>query len=257
MSVRIKNPSMEIQRAYTPLNLSTEEIHLVVKRYSDGELSKYLHVLTPGVATVWVNQGFKEWEYKEGQWDHVVFVAGGTGITPAFQLCLIALQRQKFFPSGRRTRLSVLAATKSPATILLREDFMDMKRNHGGLLDVKYFVDSVPKGSTLPEDVFQGPITEKVIRDTICPPTKGLLGWRSRKGLVVPHEKTLVLVCGPDQFTRYIAGPHGSVKSKQGPKGGLLNNVEGIEVFKMLETRDEDHVDNLHRQRGMRVMKAD
>jgi ferredoxin-NADP reductase len=54
MSLKIKNPSLEIERSYTPLNLSPNEIHLVVKRYAEGELSRFLHILTPGVVTVWV-----------------------------------------------------------------------------------------------------------------------------------------------------------------------------------------------------------
>lgn len=263
MSLRIKNPSLEIQRSYTPLNLSSEEIHLVMKRYPNGELSRYLNILNPGSATVWINQGRQEWIYEEGQWDHVVFVAGGTGITPAFQLCLSALKRQKIKGERdatlKKTRFTVLAASRNADSLLLRNEFRMIDKVHGdGLLKVKYFLDTVPKGITLPNDVQSGPITEKVLRETIFPlPTKGWFNWGNSKS-VVPQEKVMVLVCGPDGFTKFVAGEHGGLASNQGEKGGLLKDVEGIEVFKMLESRDVDiPVDTKKEKRGMRIMKLE
>ena len=268
MSVKVKNPSLEIERSYTPLNLSPNEIHLVVKRYPEGELSRYLHVLTTGVATVWVKQGRHEWVYEEGKWDHVLLVVGGTGITPAFQLCLNGLQRQKLRGEGdlgskKKTKFTVLAATRDVKSILLREEFKTIEKLYGeGNLSVKYFLDTVPRGAKLPLDMVQGPITEKSIHDAIRPaPVRGWLDWRKQSKAVSPEEENvMVLVCGPDGFTRYIAGAHGGVVSKQGVKGGLLRNVEGIGLFKMLESRDvDDPVINGKKEerRGMQVMKVE
>ena len=267
MSVKIKNPSLEIERSYTPLNLSPNEIHLVVKRYAEGELSRFLHILTPGVATVWVKQGRTEWTYEEGKWDHIVFVVGGTGITPAFQLCLNGLQRQKMkgevYPDKKKTKFTVLAATRDVKSVLLREEFKTISKLYGdGNLQVKYFLDTVPKGTKLPADIVQGPITEKVIHDSIRPtPVRGWLDWRKPAKTVKPEEENvMVLVCGPDGFTQYVAGPHGGVVSKQGVKGGLLQNVEGVEVFKLLESRDvDDPVKSIKRERtrGPPVMKIE
>ena len=266
MSLKIKNPSLQIQRSYTPLTLSPNEIHLLVKRYPDGELSRFLHILTPGLATVWVNQGRQEWVYEEGEWDHVVFVAGGTGITPAFQLCLTALQRQKFRGEVdsrvKKTRFSVLAAAKDAGSVLLRDDFEAMRQSHGdGCLDVRYFLDNAPKGTKLPGDVQPGPITEKILQQTIRPTSSVGGGWFSKsstsKAGKETNEKVMVLVCGPDGFTRYISGDHGGVTSKQGPKGGLLEKIEGIEVFKMLESRDDDIFNPPKTRRGIPVMKVE
>lgn len=259
MSLRIKNPSLQIQRSYTPLNLSSEEIHLVIKRYPDGELSRFLHILTPGKATVWVNQGRHEWGFEEGEWDHVVFIAGGTGITPAFQLCLSALQRQKLRgevdASVKKTKLTVLAAAKNAESLLLRNEFQMVDKLHGeGLLNIKYFLDTLPRGMKLPNDIQPGPITEKVIRDAIFPPvSKGWFPWNNKTP--VTAGKAMVLVCGPDGFTKYISGEHGGVASRQGEKGGLLRDIDGIEVFKMLESRDEDMpIEARKEKRGMPVM---
>ena len=218
---------------------------------------------------MWVNQGRQEWVYREGEWDHVVFVCGGTGITPAYQLCSTAMERQRILEDAvkgkdggwRKTRFSVVCAVRDVSSILLRDEFRDVKRQFGedGLLDVRYYVDSLSStttasGNKLPGDVLPGPITEKVIWETIKPSKKekplGWTGWFQRsekkkeddKKLVVQDEKVMVLVCGPDGFTRYIAGPHGGVAPRQGPKGGLLTNVEGIELFKLLESRSVEDV---------------
>jgi cytochrome-b5 reductase len=267
MSVKIKNPSLEIERSYTPLNLSPNEIHVVVKRYAEGELSRFLHILKPGVATVWVKQGRTEWAYEEGKWDHIVFVVGGTGITPAFQLCLNALQRQKLkgegYPGKKKTKFTVLAATRDVKSVLLREEFKTIDNLYGdGNLQFKYFLDTVPTGTKLPGDLVEGPITEKIIHDTIRPPpVRGWLDWRKPATTVMPDEENvMILVCGPDGFTRYIAGPHGGVVSKQGVKGGLLQNVEGIEVFKLLESRNVDDAVMSRKKEGTRgppVMKVE
>jgi ferredoxin-NADP reductase len=247
MSVQIQNPSLQIQRSYTPINLSSEEIHLVVKRYADGELSRFLHVLTPGQAVVWVKQGRQEWDFGDGDWDHVLCIVGGTGITPAVQLVLSALQRQKLKakqdPSLKRTRFTILAAARNAESMLLRRDLAAVNHVHGdGLLNVKYFLDAVPKGVKLPDDIQLGPITEKSICQALAPHNKQKKGWFSwgagRKGGTL--ERTMVLVCGTDGFTAYVAGEHGGVVAKQGIKGGLLKDISGIQVFKMLETPNED-----------------
>jgi cytochrome-b5 reductase len=213
---------------------------------------------------VWVNQGRQEWVYEEGEWDHVVFLAGGTGITPAFQLCLAALQRQKYReqadPAVKKTRFSILASARESGSVLLRDDFEAMRQNYGdGYLDVRYFLDNVPKDGKLPKDVHAGPITEKILQETIRSGKSG--GWFSRsstsKAGEKKDEKVMVLICGPDGFTRYISGDHGGVISKQGPKGGLLEKIEGIEVFKMLESRDDAAVDPPKQRRRIPVMKVE
>ncbi len=184
-------------------------------------------------------------------------------ITPAFQLCLNALQRQKLrgeVDAGlKKTKFTVLAAARNAESLLLRNEFQMVDKVHGdGLLTVKYFLDTVLKGIKLPNDVQLGPITEKVIRDAISPPSsKGWFNWQNQKSAVT-GMKTIVLVCGPDGFTKYISGEHGGAVSRQGEKGGLLKNVDGIEVFKMLDSRDgETPVDSRKAKRGMPVMKID
>lgn len=57
MSVYLKEPTLQIERAYTPLydvftgaeNLTGAVLDLIIKRYQDGELSRYAHRLRPSL----------------------------------------------------------------------------------------------------------------------------------------------------------------------------------------------------------------
>lgn len=53
-SYYVKEPSLQVERAYTPLALlSRADPHTLsfwVKRYTDGEMSRYLHRLRPSAA---------------------------------------------------------------------------------------------------------------------------------------------------------------------------------------------------------------
>jgi len=46
--VWVKDDSMQITRPFTPITYSRDHFDLMVKRYKDGQVSKYLHHLSPG-----------------------------------------------------------------------------------------------------------------------------------------------------------------------------------------------------------------
>lgn len=105
LSLYVKEPSLQIQRAYTvsssppplsdlatpadlpgpvsreqPLSATSfdstgpAELDLVVKRYHDGELSRYIHRLGPG-SELHVRGPSVTWWYRTQDWDEVVFVS--------------------------------------------------------------------------------------------------------------------------------------------------------------------------------------
>ncbi|PWN54426.1 hypothetical protein IE53DRAFT_382984 [Violaceomyces palustris] len=121
-SVYFKEPSLQIERAYTPLydtllgtksrSLSPRDdpplLEFLIKRYTDGELGRYAHRLGLG-DKVEVRGPLDTWSWswqsrkphygsssvsKDEQLpDEVVMIVGGTGITPAFQLLTSVLGR--------------------------------------------------------------------------------------------------------------------------------------------------------------------
>lgn len=79
VSVWLKQPDLQIQRAYTPLEADVffrageGKLELLVKRYADGELSRWLHRLNVG-DEVGVRGGVLTWATPQ-VCDEVVFVS--------------------------------------------------------------------------------------------------------------------------------------------------------------------------------------
>ena len=84
-AVYIRQPELQIQRAYTPLSLDCfaptsqggnapeiRSIRMLVKRYNDGEVSSYLHRLKPQ-DTVYVRGPVRTWTLPDC--DHLIFVS--------------------------------------------------------------------------------------------------------------------------------------------------------------------------------------
>lgn len=53
-SYYIKEPTLQVERAYTPISMHARQdttiLSFIIKRYVDGEVSRYLHRLRPGAA---------------------------------------------------------------------------------------------------------------------------------------------------------------------------------------------------------------
>ncbi|KAF2128866.1 hypothetical protein P153DRAFT_27297 [Dothidotthia symphoricarpi CBS 119687] len=92
-SVQIKQPQLQIARAYTPLPPTSdgegkdEDMRLLIRQETGGELSTYLHRL-PEQSTIELRGPNTEFELPDGI-NEVLFLAGGTGIAPAMQVAYI------------------------------------------------------------------------------------------------------------------------------------------------------------------------
>ena len=79
-AIYIRQPELQIQRAYTPLNLEgfklegsdDRSIELLIKRYQDGEVSSYVHRQSPG-DELWVRGPVRTWTLPEA--DELIFVS--------------------------------------------------------------------------------------------------------------------------------------------------------------------------------------
>ncbi|KAF2855051.1 hypothetical protein T440DRAFT_464362, partial [Plenodomus tracheiphilus IPT5] len=98
-SVQIKQPELQIARAYTPLPISGEEnqdgggdktrdMRLLIRQETGGEVSTYLHGL-PVPSTLELRGPHVELQVAWEEVEEVVFLAGGTGIAPAMQIARI------------------------------------------------------------------------------------------------------------------------------------------------------------------------
>ncbi|KAF3922687.1 hypothetical protein ABW21_db0204294 [Orbilia brochopaga] len=229
-SVQVKQPQLQIQRQYTPLpppsfssHTDDDNISLFVRAVSAGEVSTYL--LSRAVGDTIELRGpviTYPWSPDPSISDdtppptsttaprNVLFLAGGTGISPALQVARHLLSQSR---STQPHNLTILFASRSSAETPLPHLLALQKLKSPSLnIDVRYFYDD--KGTV----ISKGDV-EKCIAGT---------------------DPDLVMVSGPEGFVTHFAGPKGwkNGEETQGALGGIIGEVlrrrkQQIEVVKL------------------------
>jgi hypothetical protein len=269
-SVQLKQPQLQIARAYTPLpprphaTLAGEEataaadVRLLIRAEHGGEVSTYLHRL-PERATIELRGPNVECELPHDI-RQIVFLAGGTGIAPALQVAQAM---------GRRTgsSMSILWANRRRDECVggVSDEHIPTSQNRGS-----WWKSLMGLGQSAAQEVTaQSPISQgkgAVVQELDA------LKERSRASTqelsvhqelsvqyFVDEEKTfitqrhvaerihalpsnetgskLILVSGPDGFIEYWAGKKLWVGGRevQGPLGGVLGQMDlkDWKVFKL------------------------
>jgi nitrate reductase (NAD(P)H) len=175
-----------VMRPYTPMtNDSTlGHVDFLIKVYfanthpkfpEGGKMSQLLDSLKIGDCIevkgpmgefVYQGKGAFSWHNKPRKCSHISMIAGGTGLTPCWQVALSVLS-----DPDDQTKVSLLYANQTPADILAREQLDELARKHPQRFSIWYTVDRVPEGLEWPYDV--GFINEKLIKMHLFPPGDG------------------------------------------------------------------------------------
>ncbi|KAI8980634.1 cytochrome-b5 reductase [Trametes punicea] len=188
-------------RPYTPISPSDlpGELTFLIKRYDTGKMSKHIHELKPG-DKLSIKGPIPKFDYKINQFDEVGMIAGGSGITPMYQILEHALHN----PSNK-TRFTLIFANVTEKDILLKEEFDALKAKYPKTFNVVYTVD---QGSPN----WKGPVgyvNSELVMQHLPPPNLG--------------EKAKIFVCGPPGQVAAVAGPKEGMK--QGELGGILKQL--------------------------------
>jgi len=260
-SVLFKQPQLQIARAYTLLPPSPsqppEELRFLIRRERNGEVSSYLHRLQPG-AEIELRGPTAEYSLPPAtRARKIIFLAGGTGITPALQAAeaaqtqaqgadvhiLWANRRREDCEGGKSDTVlpssswgETVAGWFSPFSTPAKDDSAQttavegraksdivrrlevLKRAGGGRVAVDYFVDE--EGSFIrPVDALT------LVRGAFSPESEAEEG------------KDLLFVSGPEGFVSAWAGRKewvGGIET-QGRLGGVLGKLDlkGWEVVKL------------------------
>ncbi|KAF7523543.1 hypothetical protein PCG10_006521 [Penicillium crustosum] len=164
----------DVARSYTPTSNNTDlgRLELVIKCYPDGLLTgKYLANLKVGDKTLF--RGPKgAMKYKKGLCKKIGMVAGGTGITPMYQLIRAICQDET-----DTTEVSLILANRSEEDILLRKELEAFANNYPKNFKLWYMLDKPPQNWAYGK----GFVTQAVMTAK----------------LPAPSPDTKVMLCGP------------------------------------------------------------
>lgn len=158
-------------RPYTPTTTPDIKDHfeLVIKRYGDGMVPRYMHERKEGDEVI-MSGPHEGGHYVRGMAREIGMVAGGTGITPFISMIRTIMRE------GSDTKVSLLFANKSVEDIILKNEF-DRYAAECANFKRYYVIDKAPPGW----DMGQGRITPELLREK----------------LPAPSDQTVIFVCGP------------------------------------------------------------
>jgi len=188
-------------RPYTPISEEDARGHvdLLVKKYPDGPMSSHLHGLQPG-DRLEVKGPLPKYPWTANKHDHVALVAGGTGITPMWQLC-----RAIFGNPEDKTKVTLVFGNVSEADVLLKQELEKLENTYPQRFRAFYVLDNPPKSWT----GGSGVISKELLK-TVLPEAK--------------EENVKVFVCGPPGMMNAVSGNKKSPKD-QGELVGILKEL--------------------------------
>jgi len=178
IAIRHEVDNKQIARSYTPTSSNKDRgrLELTIKVYPDGKLTPWLKSLNIG-DTVEIRGPKGEMKYHKNLVKEMGMIAGGTGITPMFQIV-----RRICEDPRDDTKTTLLYANKTEADILMRKELDEFAAKYEQFR-VHYVLSSPPDG-------WQGGTgrVNKQMIDQHLPAPAG--------------DDTKVLVCGPDPMMK-------------------------------------------------------
>ncbi|KAI2626073.1 ferredoxin reductase-like protein [Hypomontagnella submonticulosa] len=190
-----------VVRPYTPTSDEDTKgcIELVVKKYPNGPMSTHLHDMVPGQRLDFKGP-LPKYPWSANKHDHIALIAGGTGITPMYQLC-----RAIFKNPDDKTKVTLVFGNVSEEDILLKREFAELENTYPNRFRAFYVLDNPPKEWT----GGKGFITKELLK-TVLPEPK--------------NENIKVFVCGPPGLYKAVSGTKVS-PTDQGELSGILKEL--------------------------------
>nr|XP_043610301.1 NADH--cytochrome b5 reductase 1-like [Erigeron canadensis] len=172
----------EVIKPYTPTTLDTDVgyFELVIKMYPQGRMSHHFREMKEGdyMAVKGPKGRFK---YQAGDVRAFGMIAGGSGITPMFQVARAILENE-----SDNTKLNLIYANVTSEDILLKEELERLTSKYSSRFQVYYVLNQPPEGWT----GGVGFVTKEMIQ----------------AHLPVPASDIKILRCGPPPMNKAMAG---------------------------------------------------
>lgn len=171
-------------------------MELIVKKYPDGPMSTHMHDMVPGQRLDFKGP-LPKYSWTENKHEHIALVAGGTGVTPMYQLC-----RAIFNNPNDKTKVTLVFGNITEEDILLKKEFQELENTYPQRFRAFYLLDQPPKDWA----GGKGFINKELLKTVLPGPKDG---------------NVKVFVCGPPGLYKAISGPKVSPKD-QGELTGIL-----------------------------------
>ncbi|KAB5595469.1 FAD-binding domain oxidoreductase [Ceratobasidium theobromae] len=239
----IKDSDIQVQRPYTPLDGIDENGNMSfwIKRYFDGEVSRWLHNKNIG-EELEVRGPVRTFDFKDGDYDEVIMISGGTGVTPFVQLLNHIFAKRTPGSPSLKTHYTLLHSSPNPASLPITEVLYNplvysIANRHD--LTVRLFVDipaPVPVSrfhQTHMPNVGIGRIGKDQVVQVlqgrgVLPRPQTWLEWvrGSKPQCSTKEKKILFLVCGPEPMITAFSGSRLQRRRPEHlPVGGLLGEL--------------------------------
>ncbi|EER29264.1 Oxidoreductase NAD-binding domain containing protein [Coccidioides posadasii C735 delta SOWgp] len=188
-------------RPYTPVSEEEQPgyLDLVVKQYPNGPMSTHLHNMAVGQQLSFKGP-IPKYPWEENKHDHICMIAGGTGITPMYQII-----RKIFNNPNDKTKVTLVFGNITEEDILLKKELDILENTYPRRFRAFYLLDKPPAGWTQGT----GYVTKELLK-TVLPEPK--------------TENIKIFVCGPPGMYKAVSGPKNSPKD-QGELTGLLKEL--------------------------------
>ena len=174
-------------------------LDFIIKKYPNGPMSEHIHSLKPG-ETLEIKGPIPKYPWNANKHNHIALIAGGTGITPMWQLC-----RSIFQNPEDKTKVTLIFGNVTEQDILLRKEFEELENNYPDRFRAFYVLDNAPDGWK----GGKGFITKDLLKEVIPGPKE---------------ENVKVFVCGPPGLYKAISGTKKS-PAEQGELTGYLKEL--------------------------------
>ncbi|KAF9351331.1 hypothetical protein BGX26_010642 [Mortierella sp. AD094] len=230
-AIYVKDDLIQAMRAYTPVH-STEKdqdtFQLLIKKYSEGQVSRFMHSARPGQkiemrgpVVIWPG-GQSDLE----QWDEIGMIAGGTGITGVLPIIHSALTHPT-----KKIKISLLFAAQSTDELYFKDELDQLAKTFKNQLRVAYAIDKTPATNPSEWKGHVGYVNQDMLKE-LLPAPKAIKDSTSTEEDKGEAKKSIVLVCGPENMVKHVAGTRGM--SGQEPIRGVLGAMgyKTDEVFR-------------------------
>ncbi|PYH49156.1 cytochrome b5 reductase family protein [Aspergillus saccharolyticus JOP 1030-1] len=148
LAANIEGQPKEVVRSYTPISSDNEAgyFDLLVKAYPQGNISKYLTTLQVG-QTMKVRGPKGAMVYTPNMCRHIGMIAGGTGITPMYQIIKAIIRNRPRNGGNDNTQIDLIFANVNPDDILMKDELEQLAKEDDRFR-IYYVLNNPPEGWT-------------------------------------------------------------------------------------------------------------